>query len=179
MRLIPPVSIKQSLDDVAPGELLRFRHGGESRFALVGVHNDKVHPPEKCLITFTAANDGRTEPCYVFPRWGRTAYLSYGTAYFFEFDQSEEAIDFQPFQKEDPNGVLLLSGERLFLEARAMSYTQTFGTAYFDIDSHEVVDRPRDSLVVGFRRWGLYLGTPEQHQTGDQPVIRFDAVRQA
>ena len=178
MRLIPPVSVKKNLADVNAGELIGFKHGSESRFALVGQHDDKLHPPEKCLFLFASANDGRSEPFYVFPKWGSTTYLSYGTAYFIEADHAPEAVDFNPF-REEPNGILLIVGDRTLLEARAMPQTGNLETAYYDIETHEVVDRPGNSTAVGLRRWSLYLGTPEQRRTGDQPLISVNAVRQA
>lgn len=178
MRLIPPISVKKNLTDLSAGELIGFRHGSESRFALVGEYDDKANPPEKFLFLFAPANDGRNEPFYVVPKWGPTTYLSYGMAYFIEADHAPEAVDFNPF-REEPNGVLLAFGDRTLLEARSMPQPGSYGTAYYDIETHEVVERPGTSTTVGLRRWSLYLGTPEQRRTGDKPLISVNAVRQA
>ena len=105
--------------------------------------------------------------------------MSYGTSYFVEADHSADAVDFSPFQREDPNGLLLFYGNRMLLQTRGLPHTATYGTAYYDVAAGEVVERPGDSTVVSLRRWELYLGTPEERRIGQRPLITFDAVRQA
>lgn len=177
MRLIPPVTVKKNLTDLSAGELIRFKDGSDSRFALVGEHNDRLHPPAKCLFLLAPTNDGRSEPHHIFPRWGPMTYVSYGMTYYFEANHEPEVVDFDPF-RGDSNGVLLVFADRTLLEARAMPQTGNYATAYYDIETHEVVERPGNFTTVGLRRWSLYLGTPEQRRMGDKPLISFNAVRQ-
>ena len=133
MCLIPPVTVTHTLEDRTAGELLRFRHDSDSRFALVGVYNDKAHPTEKRLLMFAATNDGMAEPYYVFPRWGRTTYLSYGTSYCFEADHSADAVDLIHSNGRTPTVCCYSYGNRLLLQAQGLPHTATYGTAHYGI----------------------------------------------
>ena len=87
------LDVKKKNSELEPGELIRLREHGRSRFELIGsfVGHDKTALASMAMLDSIC--NGAQEPFFMIPKFGMRTHLSYGTAYFNEIDQSEDSVD--------------------------------------------------------------------------------------